>query len=137
MAMLQHPGEVGIDLLQRAVQTSFTNPSLAVVRDALASSLPHAAQPDWLDRVIAEVPVSVANLVQQLAMAPLPERTEREVTRYVRDITVALVDKDLLRQKAELLGQLQRADSTQREAYTTLQRELVRVEAERRNLRTE
>ena len=69
--------------------------------------------------------------------APLPERTEREVERYVRDITIALIDRDFLRQKAELLGRLQRADPTDRVPYTALQRELMRVELERRNLRDE
>jgi DNA primase len=135
MAMLQHPTEVGIDLVQRAVQTSMSNTSLAVVRDALAAALPSAAAPDWLARVVAETPAPLANLVTELAMAPLPERAEREVTRYVRDITTVLIEKDLLRQKAELLGRLQRADATDREVYVAIQRELVRVEAERRNLR--
>jgi DNA primase len=48
-----------------------------------------------------------------------------------------LIDKDLLRLKAELLGRLQRADASETEMYRTLQRELVRVEAERRALRDE
>ena len=137
MAMLQHPTLVGLDLVQRAVQTGVTNSTLAVVRDALAAALPHAAAADWLVRVVAETPAPLANLVTELAMAPLPERTEREVTRYVRDITIVLVEKDLLRQKAELLGRLQRADASNREVYVAIQRELVRVEAERRNLRVE
>jgi DNA primase len=137
MAMLQHPTQVGIDLVQRAVQTGMTNSTLAVVRDALAAALPHAAAADWLVRVVGETPAPLANLVTELAMAPLPERAEREVTRYVRDITIVLVEKDLLRQKAELLGRLQRADASNREVYVAIQRELVRVEAERRNLRAE
>ena len=137
MAMLQHPTLVGLDLVQRAVSTGMTNSTLAVVRDAVAAALPHAAAPDWLERVVAETPAPLANLVTELAMAPLPERTEREVTRYVRDITIVLIEKDLLRQKAELLGRLQRADATNREVYVAIQRELVRVEAERRNLRVE
>ncbi|WEO79108.1 DNA primase [Cryobacterium sp. SO2] len=135
MAMLQHPTLVGLDLVQRAVQTGMTNSSLAVVRDAIATALPHAAAPDWLATVVAETPAPLANLVTELAMAPLPERAEREVTRYVRDITTVLIEKDLLRQKADLLGRLQRADATNREVYVAIQRELVRVEAERRNLR--
>ncbi len=135
MAMLQRPVLVGADLIQRAVLTTFAQPSLAVVRDAIASNLEHHGSADWLDRIVADVPPPLENLVKELAMAPLPERSEREISRYVRDITVALVDKDLLRQKAELLGRLQRADAANREVYVALQRELVRVEAERRNLR--
>jgi DNA primase len=55
----------------------------------------------------------------------------------VRDITVSLIDRDLLRLKAELLGKLQRTDPSNREVFSTLQRELVRIEAERRSLRDE
>jgi DNA primase len=137
MAMLQHPSLIGAELLQRATHTTFGNQSLAVVSHGIAASVAHAADQDWLDRVLAEIPEPLANLVQQLAVAPLPERTEREITRYVRDITVALIDRELLRLKAELLGRLQRTDPANREVYSTLQRELVRVEAERRSLREE
>ncbi|MDH6237162.1 DNA primase [Cryobacterium sp. CG_9.6] len=137
MAMLQNPTLVGSDILARAVQTSFSNASLAIVRDAMASSLDHAENADWLDQVVSAVPEALANLVKQLAMAPLPERPGREITRYVRDVSVALIEKDLLRQNAELRGRLQRADPTNRDVYVTLQREIMRVEAERRSLRDE
>jgi len=137
MAMLQRPTLIGRDILDSAVQTAFSNSSLAVVRDAIAASLVHFEAADWLERVIAEVPGTLKNLVQELAMANLPERTEKDVARYVRDITIVLIDKDLLRLKAELLGRLQRADASDAEMYRTLQRELVRVEAERRALREE
>ena len=137
MAMLQRPTLIGRDILDSAVQTSFANTSLAVVRDAIATSLAHFDAPDWLDRVVSEVPDTFKNLVQELAMANLPERTEKDVARYVREITIVLIDKDLLRLKAELLGRLRRADASDTEIYRTLQRELVRVEAERRALREE
>ena len=137
MAMLQRPTLIGRDILDSAVQTSFANTSLAVVRDAIAASLAHFDAPDWLDRVVSEVPDTFKNLVQELAMANLPERTEKDVARYVREITIVLIDKDLLRLKAELLGRLRRADASDTEIYRTLQRELVRVEAERRALREE
>jgi len=137
MAMLQHPTLVGSDLMGRAVQTTFSNTSLAIARDAVAASLTHAGNADWLDQVVAAVPEMLTNLVKQLAMAPLPERPGREITKYVRDVTIALIEKDLLRQNAELRGRLQRADATNRDVYVTLQREIMRVEAERRSLRDE
>ncbi|MEB0303592.1 hypothetical protein, partial [Mucilaginibacter sp. 5C4] len=76
----------GVELLQRAVQTGFSHQSLAVVRDAIAANLDTLSAPDWIERVVADVPVSLQNLVTDLAMAPLPERTEREVERYVPDV---------------------------------------------------
>jgi DNA primase len=137
MAMLQRPAVVGLDLLERAVQTGFVNASLAVVRDAIAVNLPFLAAPGWLDRVVSAVPSPLANLVTELAMAPLPERTEREIERYVTDVTVSLIERDLLHQAALLRGRLQRSDPAERVAYTALQREIMRVELERRNLRGE
>jgi DNA primase len=135
MAMLQLPRLVGRELTQRATQASFTNQSLAVVRDGIATTLDAMEAPEWLSKVIDEVPAPFATLVKQLGVAPIPERSERELEAYARGVTGALIERDLLRRKAELLGQLQRADPTNRDAYSQLQRELVRVEAERRQLR--
>ncbi|MEO6826402.1 MAG: DNA primase [Microbacteriaceae bacterium] len=135
MAMLQHPELVGHDLIQRATQAGFSNPSLAVVRDGMASSLDALDGGNWLARVIQEVGEQFATLVRELVIAPLPERSERELTAYVRGVTGGLIDRDLLRQKKELLGRLQRTDPDDHAAYTSVQRELVRVEADRRKLR--
>jgi DNA primase len=53
-------------------------------------------------------------------------------------VSAALVDRDLLRQKRDLLGTMQRIDSVaEPERYAQVQRDLVRVEAERRALRDE
>ncbi|MDQ1579822.1 MAG: primase [Microbacteriaceae bacterium] len=135
MAMLQLPSLVGRELTQRATQASFTNQSLAVVRDGIATTLDAMETPEWLTKVIDEVPAPFATLVKQLGVAPIPERSERELEAYARGVTGALIERDLLRRKAELLGQLQRADPGNRDAYSQLQRELVQVEAERRKLR--
>jgi DNA primase len=139
MALLQYPALVGRDLAQRAVHCRFDNGTLAVVRDGIVGSLassPDAAEsPDWISLVVQEVPVAYANLVKELAVAPIPERSERELTAYVRGVASALVDKDLTRRKRELLGRLQRTDPADRDAYNALQRELMQVEADRRRLR--
>ncbi|HEY2557540.1 MAG TPA: DNA primase [Diaminobutyricibacter sp.] len=135
MAMLQYPAIVGVDLTRRATQTAFANQSLAVVRDGIATTLDAMDTPDWLARVAQEVPAPFSTLVTELGVAPIPERSEKELTAYVRGVTSSLIERDLLRRKADLLGRLQRADPEQRDAYTALQRELVQIEADRRKLR--
>ncbi|TAM70081.1 MAG: DNA primase [Microbacteriaceae bacterium] len=137
MAILQHPQLVGSALMREAVSTPFHNQSLVVVRDGIAASAELIDRPDWIDRVIAEVPTAFAMLVQQLAVAPIPERDEAALAGYARGVVGSLVDKGLLGQKAELLGRLQRADANDREAFHALQRELVAVEARRRRIREE
>jgi DNA primase len=137
MAMLQYPAMVGVDLARRATQTAFANQSLAVVRDGIATTLDAMDSPDWLAQVAHEVPAPFSMLVTELGVAPIPERSEKELTAYVRGVTSSLIERDLLRRKADLLGRLQRADPEQRDAYTALQRELVQIEADRRKLRDE
>ncbi len=135
MAILQHPALAGRELVQRAMLTTFVNQSLAVVRDAIAASMDAFGTDGWFTRVTEMVPTPMIGIVQQLAVAPIPERSERDLTAYVREITVALVDRELLRQSHELLGRLQRVDPKEREGYRALQAQLMALEGERRALR--
>ncbi|MEO7123107.1 MAG: DNA primase, partial [Lacisediminihabitans sp.] len=138
MAILQQPAAVGRELIDRANRVAYANPSLAVVRDAITASMDAVESAAWLDRVIDEVPGPFATLVKELGVAPLPEREGRELGSYCQGITIDLISRDLLRGKAEMLGRLQRTDaSAEPEKYREIQRELVRIETERRALRTE
>jgi DNA primase len=137
MAILQYPREVGADLVARAVDVAFTDATLAVVRDAVATTRHDSGAPDWVARVATEVPAPYASLVTQLSVAPIPQRAEA-VGAYCRGVVASLVDRDLLRRKRELMGSLQRIDATADPGrYSAVQRELVEVEAERRALRPE
>ena len=135
MALLQHPREIPLDVAQRALNTAFSQPSLATVRDAMLASIDAYGSSDWARRVSDESPSAFTPLVTQLAIAPLPIR-EGRAAEYCQGITTSLIDRDLLRRKTELLGALQRTDSAaEPERYRTLQRELVELEAERRRVR--
>ena len=137
MAILQYPAEVGRELVSRAVEVVFSDATLGVVRDAVATSLDRLESPEWVAAVTAEVPAPFASLVTQLSVAPIPERAEA-IAVYCHGIVSALVDRDLLRRKRELLGTMQRLDAAaEPERFADVQRELVRVEAERRALRPE
>ncbi|GAA1062217.1 DNA primase [Agromyces bracchium] len=150
--MLQYPELVGDDLLRHGVDCRFGNGTLAVVRDGIASVLAAASvastspgevpvssavavRPVTVDRVVAEVPPPFGSIVQQLAVLPVPQRGDAELTAYVRGVVGALVDRELLRQKQELLGRLQRTDPADTATYTMIQRALVDLERERRALR--
>ncbi len=137
MALLQHPELVGRDAADRAIHASFSNPVLAVVRNGVVAGMDSFGSPSWIARVVDEVPDGYRGLVRQLSVAPLPERHDRNVTDYVRGVVAALVDRHLFALKAELLGQLQRADAEDRVRYGELQRELVKVEADQRILRAD
>ena len=136
MSVLQHPAAVG-DLAGRALAAGFTDPTLGVVRDAVAIHLDAAGTSGWVELVIDEVPDPYRPLVQQLAVAPLPGR-EDAIEAIARGFAAAIVERDLLREKRELLGALQRitpGDDTERSAQ--VQRRLMAVEEERRALKGE
>ncbi|MET1042759.1 MAG: DNA primase [Microbacteriaceae bacterium] len=137
MAILQQPAAIGRDLVERASRVGFHNQPLAMVRDAVAANLDHLEAPNWLTVIVQAVPGPVARLTEELAVAPIPERPG-QLAAYCRGITTSLVDRDLARRKADLLGGLQRTDAAaDPERYTQLQRDLVQVEHDRRALREE
>ena len=137
MALLQHPGAVGRDLAQRAAHVGFRNRALAVVRDAIAAGMPHFEAPDWLSRVMDETPKAFTRMVEELSVAPIPQKPE-QIAPYCRDIVTGLIDRDMLRKKADLLGALQRTDaSAEPDRFRALQHDLVTLEADRRALRAE
>jgi DNA primase len=138
MAILQQPAAIGIDLVRRATQVAFQNANLAAIRDAIFVTLDGFGQPGWEDRVAAEVPASLTALVRELCVAPLPVRPNQDVGAYCTAITVDIIERELLRQKTDLMRQSQRTDQASEPAkYRELQVQMVRLEAERRALQPE
>ncbi|QPZ40081.1 DNA primase [Paramicrobacterium chengjingii] len=135
MAIVQHPTVIGEDLVRDAVHTGFTNHPLSVLRDAIAAHMDTFAATGWFQAISDDTPEPYRDLLHQLGVAPLPERGERELEMYVRDVTVSLIERDMLRRKAELLGSLQRHDPRDSEGSRTIQQKLVQLETERRRLR--
>ncbi|QOD09643.1 DNA primase [Rathayibacter toxicus] len=136
MAMLQLPQAIGSELLQRAAHAAITNETLRVVRDAIVANLERADARDWVEHVAAEVPAPFASLVRQLAVAPIPAVDEVSLARYGRDVVISLIERDLLREIAELHGALQRA-SADPAVSRAIQLRLVELESEKRALRTD
>lgn len=136
MAMLQLPQAMGPELLARAAHAAVTNETLRVVRDAVVANLERAEDRDWVEHVAGDVPGPFASLVRQLAVAPIPAADEEGLARYSRDVAISLIERDLLREIAELRGALQRASADPVMARA-VQVRLVELEREKRALRTE
>ncbi|WP_233551298.1 DNA primase [Amnibacterium setariae] len=137
MMIVQVPHLVGGDLIRRSTEAGFHNGTLAVVRDAIASQLGALGGAGWLERLTAEVPEPIAPIVQELAFLPLPVRTggEEQLARTAKSTVAALVDRHLLRRKADLVRQLQRTEGADADRFRELRQQLVVVEADRRTLR--
>jgi DNA primase len=137
MALVQHPEAVGRPLTERALAARFVNATLSVVRDGIAASLDDFEGASWVDRISREVPAPFASLIAQLAVAPIPERPDR-LAGYCQRVVSDLVDRDILRQKSELVGAMQRASAEgDTERWNELSRRSVALETERRQLRNE
>ena len=138
MMIVQLPHLVGGDLIHRATGAGFHNPTLAVVRDAIATQLGALGGAGWLERLTAEAGEQVAPIVQELAFLRLPvvgDDAER-LARTAKATVASLVDRHLLRQKADLVRQLQRSETgSDPERLRELRQRLVGVEADRRMLR--
>jgi len=126
---------VGEERAVKVLQAEITHGALALVRDAIVSVFDDFGKPGWVSKVQAEVPESLHVFVQQLSVHPLPEKAE-QAGRFAVGVTATLLDKDLLRRKAQLLGSLQRAEAGSDE-YRSLQQQLVDIEATRRALKEE
>ncbi len=137
MALIQHPEAVGRTLAARVLGARFANPSLAVIRDGVAAGLDDFDGSGWIDRVSREVPEAFRSLVSQLAVAPILSRSDR-LEEYCRQVVADLVDRDILREKAELVGAMQRATADGDTArWAELSKRSVALETERRQLRKE
>ncbi|HVX06622.1 DNA primase [Humibacter sp.] len=137
MAVLQYPQHVGHERAVAVSHAGFSNASLAVVRDAVAANVDSYAAPGWLERVVNDVPAPFRALTLQLSVAPIPARDEAGAAVFATSVTASMLDRDLLRRKADALGRLQRTDQSDREALAAIQRELVQIDAERARLRGE
>ncbi len=137
MVLLQHPDVVPAERATAVLSTQFSHAALALVRDAMLSVFDKYQDGAWVSRVTAETPEALQPLVGQLSVAPLPE-SKAQTERYCLGVTATLLDRDLLRQKAELMSTLQRTDATEDPAgYRVVQEQLVTIEAKRRALRDE
>src|SRR5690606_17129248 len=113
MAMLQQAAAIGEELMTQAVTAEIAEPSLRVVRNAIAASLPALGAADWFERVQHEAPEPYRGLVRELALAPLPvpKQFPERGESYARSVVVSLLERDLLALKGQLVARMQRLGS--------------------------
>lgn len=137
MAMLQQGPEIGVALMKQAVTAEVGDPALRLVRDAIAIALPALGEPEWFERVLEATPETHRDLARELALAPMPHKNPAQLGAYARDIVAALLDRDLLSLKGELLARLQRIGDPADPGSRRIQEQLAALEMARRGLRSE
>ena len=110
---------------------AFTVPQYRAVFEAIRAAGGPAVG-DWVGAVVTEAGESLAGIVSQLAVTPLP--TDRADAEYARSVLSRMLDLDLTRQIAELRGGMQRAGEGSDEAQAAFA-DLIALEGRRRALR--
>ncbi|WP_159615905.1 DNA primase [Arthrobacter zhaoguopingii] len=135
--VLQQPGLLDATQWERFGDAPFSVPVYAALHTAvLAAGAAGTDAAQWVERVRREVPDVLRPLVSELAVRPLPAKDADAMAVYCRDILNRLTELRITQQKAEKLGQLQRMDpAADPVLYNQLQRELMDLEMQRRQLR--
>ena len=135
MALIQHPEAIDAHLAAEAVGAAFSEPNLAVIRDAVGASMTEYGGEGWAERILAHTPDDLKPVVTQLAVAPIPERDENAVLTYCSRVVTSLVERELLRLKSELVSRLQRTGESDPELSRAISEEVVELEKRRRSLK--
>ena len=135
MALIQHPEAIDAHLAAEAVGAAFSEPNLAVIRDAVGASMTEYGGEGWAERILAHTPDDLKPVVTLLAVAPIPERDENAVLTYCSRVVTSLVERELLRLKSELVSRLQRTGESDPELSRAISEEVVELEKRRRSLK--
>jgi DNA primase len=135
MALLQHPTVPGDAQFDDACASVLSQPALDSIRSVIGANRGTKADPSWLQTLLADAPAELAPLITQLAVAPLPEESPERIEVYVRGVVSSLVERDLIRQKNDLVSRLQRLGSSDPEQARVISQELIVLEAKRRDVR--
>lgn len=132
--LIQQPSFFSKLQLRRLAAASFTDSLNNRLLALIASHEDSLGEADWVS-ILMQAEPELADAIRALAMAELPVRNQIELDRYAKGIVKSALMQALLREKNDLLAALKRLDtSTNPEAATAIQQELLKLEQERRSL---
>lgn len=134
-AVLQNPNVLDSALRSQLAEVQLSQPALEAVRQAIVTCAVDASDPSWTTNIVQALPEQLSPLVTQLAVAPLPESDAERISGYVNGIVSSVIERDLVRRKAEAMSKLQRLGDTDPDASREVQQLLVALENQRRELR--
>lgn len=131
--LVQRPQAFNAELLTRIVGAGFTQSELAGVAEAASRISGQLKSSDWVNQLANELTGELLDLLRALALAELPASSEADLERYSKGVVNGAMLQALAREKNDLLAALKRIDMTSEpDAYSQVQRQLVELEAERR-----
>lgn len=133
--MVQLPGSFTSSQLRKISAAGMADTNFQRIVDGVAQIVGQDLPGDFHNNLLNQLPEELAPLVRELALAELPVGEKSDLERYSKGIVRGAIIQALSREKEDLLGALRRLDPTnQAEAIAAVQRQLVELEAERRQL---
>lgn len=133
--LLQNPSAFSLQQLRRMQAAGVISGAYKQLLDLIIENADHLADPSFANMLAHRGDEGLQNTIRQLALAPLPLKSEADLGKYSQGIVSGAMIKALDREKTDLLAALRRAElASSDEQKSAIQRQLVELEAERRSL---
>jgi DNA primase len=133
--LLQNPTAFSLQQLRRMQAAGVISGTYKQLLDLIIENADHLADPSFANMLAHQGDESLQNTIRQLALAPLPLKSDADLGKYSQGIVSGAIIKALDREKTDLLAALRRAElASSDDQKSAIQRQLVELEAERRSL---
>jgi DNA primase len=133
--VIQHPAFFTHTQLRRMQAAGLTSEQHRAVLDLVLENLDQIEDSSFANLIATKADEDLLPLIRELALAPLPIKSEADLPRYAQGVVNGAMIKALEREKSDLLAALRRAEAnTSEEQKSQIQRQLVELEEERRSL---
>ena len=133
--LVQNPTAFSVSQLRRMQAAGISTPDYKALLEIVLENAERISEPSFANLLATAADERLQAVVRQLALAPLPLKSEADLGKYSLGIVNAAMIKALDREKTDLLAALRRAElASSEEQKVAIQRQLVELEAERRSL---
>ena len=133
--LVQNPTAFSVAQLRRMQAAGISTADYKALLEVVLEHSYRLSEPSFANLLATSVDERLQAVVRQLALAPLPLKSDADLGKYSLGIVNAAMIKALDREKTDLLAALRRAElAASEDQKVAIQRQLVDLEAERRSL---
>lgn len=133
--LVQNPTAFSVAQLRRMQAAGISTADYKALLEVVLENSDRLSEPSFANLLATSVDERLQAVVRQLALAPLPLKSDADLGKYSLGIVNAAMIKALDREKTDLLAALRRAElAASEDQKVAIQRQLVDLEAERRSL---
>lgn len=133
--LVQNPKAFSVAQLRRMQAAGISTADYKALLEVVLENSDRLSEPSFANLLATSVDERLQAVVRQLALAPLPLKSDADLGKYSLGIVNAAMIKALDREKTDLLAALRRAElAASEDQKVAIQRQLVDLEAERRSL---